>query len=135
MHNPEAFWAADIGEGWEKCASKDTALARSAEHLRKPHAMLMRRMKLSELLEMRASEVMRGGYEVAVALCESDGDVEYTFGHEGNPLGEDIGEDELCEIVQVGLLAMMSEADSRGLTVGGCIKLEDVYGNEAATED
>lgn len=130
METPQEFWAADCGDTWVKCDSKEQALAESAQYLRKPHAMRMRRMKLSELLELRASESILHSNRLLDSLSESDGDVPWCFNHECNPLGEDVHEEDLGKLVETGFRAMMAEADRRELVCDGCILLEEVCGEE-----
>jgi hypothetical protein len=123
----EDFWAADIGKSWVKMASRDAALSESAQYLRRPHAMRMKRMKLSELIRERASTICCPE-RIAEELSEGDADIEWYFNHEANPLGESIDDDDLDAIVGAGVLAMMAEADRRGLVCDGCWLLEEVYG-------
>lgn len=128
METPKEFWAADCGDTWVECDSKDQAINESSQYMRKPHAMRMRRMKLSELIARRVNSMNLDGWPIAEALSESDGDVAWCYNHEADPLGEDVGEEELQAIAEAGLRGMMEEADWRGLVCDGCVLLEDAYG-------
>ncbi len=126
MRTPEAFWAADIGSGWVPSPSREMALTESAQYLRRGHAMLMRRMTLAELIRRRAGEIVHGERLLEV-LAESDGDVEWCYNPEANPLGEYIDDDTLSAIAEAGVRAMMAEADRRGLLCDGCVLLKHVH--------
>lgn len=129
METPESFWAADTGSAWVRCADRKAALRESSQYLRRPHAMRMRRMKLSELLSKRQNRIL-DSQVLLERLAESDDDVEWTFGQDSNPLGEDLDDDDFSFIVEAGLRAMMEEADKWQLEVDGCVVLEHVYLDE-----
>lgn len=125
---PQPFWAADCGEKWIECESKEAAFDESAQHLRRPHAMKLRRMKLSELIARCASNLGVDGHSLAEELSEqTDPVIQYCYNYEANPLGEHL-EDELQELGEIAVRAMMAEADKRELVVDGCVLLADKWG-------
>jgi hypothetical protein len=125
---PEPFWAADKGDHWNYSDSKEAALAESREHTKCGHAMRLRQMKLSELIEMKAEQIL-DSWNIVETLSDCDGTVEYCGNDEADPLGEDYHADDesWAAIVDAGIKAMMAEADRLGLLCDGFKLLEDVW--------
>jgi len=132
MKEPRTFWAADIDGGWVECGSEKEALSESAQYLRRPHAMRMRRLKLSELIARCAPNIGLQGDDLGEVLSDNgDPIIEWMMNREGDTLGDHISADELGAIGEVGLRAMMDEADRRGLTVDGCLVIAHKYATVA----